>query len=86
MYFDDTTAERRIFFHFRHVVQEEKKLAIANSRDHGHQFSAFQIGVKAAVENFFLAAHLLGIGFPALTVRRIGEHKVKLTGSVSVHG
>ena len=86
MYLRNAAAERSVFFHLRHIVQQEQKLTVACARDHRKLLAAIQISVETAVEDFLFAAHFLGIGLPALSVRRIREHKVKLPGGVAVQG
>ena len=71
MYLRNAAAERRVFLHLRHIVQQEKKLTVTCTRDHRKLLTAVQIGVETAVEDFLFAAHLFGIGFPALAIRRI---------------
>ena len=84
MYLCNAAAEGRIFLHLRYIVQQEKKLTVTRARDHCKLLTAVQISVETAVEDFLLATHLFCIGFPALSVRRIREHKVKLPCSIAV--
>ena len=84
MYLCNAAAEGRIFLHLRYIVQQEEKLTVARARDHCKLLTAVQISVETAVEDFLLATHLFCIGFPALSVRRIREHKVKLPCSIAV--
>ena len=84
MYFCNATAQRRVRFHLRHIVQQEQELPVTGAREHGKLFAAFKVGVESGVENLLFAAHLIGVCFPALAVWRIGEHEIKLPGGVSV--
>ena len=56
MYFRNAAAERRVFLHLRHIVQQEQKLTVACARDHSKLLTAVQISVETAVEDFLLAA------------------------------
>ena len=86
MYLCNAAAEGRFFLHLCYIVQQEEKLTVARARDHCKLLTAVQISVETAVEDFFFATHLLGIGFPTLSVRRIRKHKVKLPCSIAVQG
>ena len=84
MNFGNPAAQRGIFFHLCHIVQQEQKLAVTDAGDHRQLFSVIQIGVKTAVEDFFLATHLIGIYLPAFPVGRVGKYEIELAGCVSV--
>ena len=71
MYLRNATAERRVFLHLCYIVQQEEKLTVARARDHCKLFTAVQISIETAVEDFLFAAHLFCIGFPALAIRWI---------------
>ena len=71
MHLRNAAAERRVFLHLRHIVQQEEKLTVARARDHCKLLTAVQISIETAVEDFLLAPHLFCICFPALAIRRI---------------
>ena len=56
MYLRNAAAERRVFLHLRHIVQQKQKLTIACARNHRKLLAAVQISVETAVEDFLLAA------------------------------
>ena len=71
MHLRNAAAEGRVFLHLCHVIQQKQKLTVACARNHRELLPAVQISVETAVEDFFFATHLFGIGFPALAIRRI---------------
>ena len=84
MYLGNAATEWRVLLHLGDVVQKEKKLAVTGARNHSHFLAAFKICIEAGVKDILFAAHLLGVSFPTLAVRRIGKHKVELAGGMLI--
>ncbi|MNP59406.1 hypothetical protein D3C76_1543990 [compost metagenome] len=79
MYFGNAATKLGAFLHLADIVEQEQKLTVTCARDHAKIGNSRKIGDKTCILNAFLAAHLFSITFPALAVRRIRKHKVKLT-------
>ena len=60
-------------------------MTVTGARNHNKLFATVEIGIEAAVEDIFFTAHLFSINFPALAVRRITQHKIKLPCGVAVN-
>ena len=87
MYFNNATAKLRIRLHFRDIVQQKKQLPVARARQHLQLFATTGIRIKARIEDFFFliaAAHLFCISLPAFAIRRIAQHKIKLSGRIAI--
>lgn len=54
MYFRNAAAERRVFLHLRHIVQQEQKLTVACAREHGKLLTIFEVSIEPCIEDFIL--------------------------------
>ena len=75
--FGDAAAEGGFGVHLRRHVGEEQHLAVAGARDE-RKFFAFVHHLVARVAHAVFAAHRFQVLLPALAVRRIGEHEIKI--------
>src|SRR5450759_2304536 len=80
MYFSDSTAEWRILLHLRNHVGKEEHLSITGTRDEGVFGITSMLDEKAGIFEAALPAHAFKIALPALAVRRIRQHEIKLAG------
>ena len=88
MYLHNAAAQRGILLHLADVVEQKEQLAVRGARDHGQRLSVLRGGVEAGIEDFLFLAHghLVGVGLPALAIRRIGQHEIEGAGGVLVAG
>ena len=86
MHLNNTTAKSSVFLHLGYIVQQEQKLTITGTRNHCHLLSTLKICIKSSVEDFLFSTHFFRICFPTLTIRRIRQHEIKLTGRILIGG
>ena len=92
MHLGNAAAKGRIL-HLGHIVQQEEQLPVTGTGNHGKILASRQVGIEAGVKDFLFllfivlaAGHFLRIGFPTLTVGRIGQHEIELASGVAVKG
>ena len=88
MYLHNAAAQRGILLHLADVVEQKEQLAVRGARDHGQRLAFLRDSVEAGIEDFLLFAHghLVGVGLPALAIRRIGQHEIEGARGVLVGG
>ena len=85
VHFGDATSKRGAVLHLGEHVHQEQQLAVTRAGDE-RKLLAPVLDDKARILYTVLPAHALQVTFPALPVRRIGEHEVELTAGEGVVG